>query len=69
MISITQENWLTIKSTSGLAFEQMLRNVSGFADFVSLGVGESLVAREMSGSCDARDPSGATVSAQNGIDL
>ena len=64
MISVVQQSWLTIKSNPGLPFNEILLRMNWLADFVSLGVGESLVPLEMSGSCNAQDQSGATVSAQ-----
>jgi hypothetical protein len=66
-VSITQRSWLTITSTADLSYQQIVRYVSGFADLIALGVGEPLRPLEMSGTCNALNPSGAQVSAS--IDL
>lgn len=59
-VTITQQCWLTIVSTVDLPFKTLLEHITDFANFISLGVGEPLRPLEMSATCNAQDPSGAT---------
>jgi hypothetical protein len=59
-LEITQQSWLTVTSTADLPFKKLLEHNMDLANLISLGVGEPLRPLEMSASCNAQDPSGAT---------
>jgi len=58
-VHIVQQSWLTLTSTQGLLYEDLVRRIGNLANLVSLGVGEPLRPLEMSAICNARDPLGA----------
>jgi hypothetical protein len=61
-LRMTQRSWLTITSTVDLPFKKLLEHLTDLANLISLGVGEPLRPLEMSGTCNAQGPTGASVS-------